>query len=176
MLHTSLLRKKHTGVLRQNFKDGQTAQKKGDCGHIKVSQLSLLHFSDGVIKFERYFSVIWRKIIAQILKETAISTISFTGIARYQFFTWAVVLNPHVSGSSSIFPTAFRHPAQRTVRLLKRKETAAISETWGFIKTDIYVTALENTPVSAILDELKEDPGIDYTYGVRKTFPELESV
>ncbi|MDE7020365.1 MAG: FtsX-like permease family protein [Lachnospiraceae bacterium] len=172
-----------------------------------------------------------RKIIAQILKETAISTISFTGIARYQFFTWAVVLLfvllicfgaifqvcrlnasyalrkgawhsdetgagnrkiPPYNGKVSFeFYYAVRKMQQRKLRYLYM---AAVSfllssltvlcagclkavgnideepETWGFIKTDIYVTALENTPVSAILDELKEDPGIDYTYGVNKIY------
>lgn len=43
-------------------------------------------------------------------------------------------------------------------------------EAWGFIKTDIYVTSLENTPVSAIIGELAEDPKVDYTYGVNKVY------
>ena len=43
-------------------------------------------------------------------------------------------------------------------------------ETWGFIKTDIYVTSAGDTPVSAIIDELKKDPNIDYTYGVNKVY------
>lgn len=43
-------------------------------------------------------------------------------------------------------------------------------ETWGFIKTDIYVTSVEDTPVSAIIDELEKDPKVDYTYGVNKVY------
>ena len=42
-------------------------------------------------------------------------------------------------------------------------------EIWGFIKTDIYVTALEDVPVSGIIPELENDPRVDYTYGVNKT-------
>jgi len=48
-------------------------------------------------------------------------------------------------------------------------------ETWGFIQTDIYVTALEDTPVSSIIDELEQDPRIDYTYGVNKIHPKYQS-
>lgn len=43
-------------------------------------------------------------------------------------------------------------------------------EAWGFIRTDIYVTSVEDTPVSAITDELNEDPKVDYTYGVNKVY------
>ena len=43
-------------------------------------------------------------------------------------------------------------------------------EAWGFIRTDIYVTSLEDTPVSAIIDELKNDTRVDYTYGVNKVY------
>lgn len=43
-------------------------------------------------------------------------------------------------------------------------------ETWGFIRTDIYVTSVEDTPVSAITDELEKDPQIDYLYGVNKVY------
>lgn len=43
-------------------------------------------------------------------------------------------------------------------------------ETWGFIKTDIYVTSVGNMPVSAIIDELEESPKVDYTYGVNKIY------
>ncbi len=43
-------------------------------------------------------------------------------------------------------------------------------EVWGFIKTDIYVTALEDTAVSTVIDELEKDPAIDYTYGVNKVY------
>ena len=41
-------------------------------------------------------------------------------------------------------------------------------EMWGFIKTDIYVTSLENVPVSGIIPELENDPRVDYTYGANK--------
>ena len=41
-------------------------------------------------------------------------------------------------------------------------------EVWGFIKTDIYITALEDTPVSGILPELQNDPRVAFTYGVNK--------
>lgn len=44
-------------------------------------------------------------------------------------------------------------------------------ETWGFIRTDIYVTSVKEIPVSRILEELEEDPGVDYTYGVQKIHP-----
>ncbi|MCH5264540.1 MAG: FtsX-like permease family protein [Lachnospiraceae bacterium] len=43
-------------------------------------------------------------------------------------------------------------------------------EAWGFIKTDIYVTSLEDTPVSAVMDELEKAPEVDYTYGVNKVY------
>lgn len=43
-------------------------------------------------------------------------------------------------------------------------------ETWGFIKTDIYVTSAQDLPVSSIIDELEEDERIDYTYGVNKVY------
>ncbi|MCI8646093.1 MAG: FtsX-like permease family protein [Firmicutes bacterium] len=41
-------------------------------------------------------------------------------------------------------------------------------ELWGFIKTDIYVTSQEDTPVSHIIAELEKDPQILYTYGANK--------
>lgn len=41
-------------------------------------------------------------------------------------------------------------------------------EVWGFIKTDIYVTSMGATPVSDIIDELKKDARIAYTYGANK--------
>ncbi len=44
-------------------------------------------------------------------------------------------------------------------------------ESWGFIKTDIYAASLEDTPVSSIIDELEQDPRVDYTYGVNKIYP-----
>ncbi len=47
-------------------------------------------------------------------------------------------------------------------------------ENWGFIKTDIYVTSLEDTPVSSIMDELEQDPRVDYTYGVNKVYPSYQ--
>ncbi|MCM1257988.1 MAG: ABC transporter permease [Roseburia sp.] len=43
-------------------------------------------------------------------------------------------------------------------------------EAWGFIKTDIYVSSLKNTPVSTVVEELEKDPRIDYTYGVNKVY------
>ena len=43
-------------------------------------------------------------------------------------------------------------------------------EAWGFTKTDIYVTSLESTPVSAVIGELEKDPKIDYIYGVNKVY------
>lgn len=48
-------------------------------------------------------------------------------------------------------------------------------EAWGFIRTDIYVTSLENTPVSSIIDELENDSRVDYTYGVNKVYPKYQS-
>ncbi|MCI8706402.1 MAG: FtsX-like permease family protein [Lachnospiraceae bacterium] len=47
-------------------------------------------------------------------------------------------------------------------------------ETWGFIRTDIYVSSLEDTPVSAVIGELGEDPRVDYTYGVNKVYPKYQ--
>lgn len=41
-------------------------------------------------------------------------------------------------------------------------------EIWGFIKTDIYVTSLEDVPASSIIPQLKNDSRVDYTYGVNK--------
>ena len=41
-------------------------------------------------------------------------------------------------------------------------------EVWGFIKTDIYVTSQAGRPVSSIVEELREDPQVDYTYGANK--------
>ncbi len=41
-------------------------------------------------------------------------------------------------------------------------------EIWGFIKTDIYVTAQEDIPVSSIIEELENEPQVIYTYGVNK--------
>ena len=41
-------------------------------------------------------------------------------------------------------------------------------ELWGFIQTDIYVTSSADTPVSAIITELEQDPRIRYTYGANK--------
>ncbi len=41
-------------------------------------------------------------------------------------------------------------------------------ELWGFIKSDIYVTSVEDTPVSHILEDLESDPRVMYTYGVNK--------
>ena len=43
-------------------------------------------------------------------------------------------------------------------------------EIWGFIKDDIYVTSLEDTPVSSIIDELEKDARVDYTYGANKVY------
>lgn len=48
------------------------------------------------------------------------------------------------------------------------------SETWGFIRTDIYVTALEERPVSGIIKELEEDARVDHTYGVNKVYPKYK--
>lgn len=47
-------------------------------------------------------------------------------------------------------------------------------ETWGFIRTDIYVTSLGNMPVSAVIDDLKQDARVDYTYGVNKVYPKYQ--
>ncbi len=41
-------------------------------------------------------------------------------------------------------------------------------EIWGFIKSDIYVTSLENARASSIIEELEKDPQIRYAYGVNK--------
>lgn len=41
-------------------------------------------------------------------------------------------------------------------------------ELWGFLDTDIYVTSLEDIPVSAILSELEKEPQVAYAYGVNK--------
>ncbi len=43
-------------------------------------------------------------------------------------------------------------------------------EIWGFIKDDIYVTSLEDTPVSGIIDELEKDRRVNYTYGANKVY------
>lgn len=43
-------------------------------------------------------------------------------------------------------------------------------EAWGILKTDIYVTSLDGTPVSTITDGLEKDPEVDYTYGVNKIY------
>ncbi|MDE7284405.1 MAG: ABC transporter permease, partial [Lachnospiraceae bacterium] len=43
-------------------------------------------------------------------------------------------------------------------------------EIWGFIKDDIYVTSLEDTPVSSIIDELEKDRRVNYTYGANKVY------
>lgn len=43
-------------------------------------------------------------------------------------------------------------------------------EIWGFIKDDIYVTSLENTPVSSIIDDLEKDGRVNYTYGANKVY------
>ena len=47
-------------------------------------------------------------------------------------------------------------------------------EAWGFIRSDIYVTSLEDTPVSNIIKELEEDSKVDYTYGVNKVYPKYK--
>lgn len=44
-------------------------------------------------------------------------------------------------------------------------------EIWGFIRTDIYVSSLEDMPVSAVIDELGQDKRVDHTYGVNKVYP-----
>lgn len=44
-------------------------------------------------------------------------------------------------------------------------------EVWGFIRTDIYITSLEDTPVSTVIKELEKDPRVDYIYGVNKVHP-----
>ncbi len=41
-------------------------------------------------------------------------------------------------------------------------------ELWGFLDTDIYITSLEDAPVSSILPELKNEPQVVYAYGVNK--------
>lgn len=43
-------------------------------------------------------------------------------------------------------------------------------EMWGFIRTDIYVTSLEDVPVSTIIEDLEKDPKVDYSYGVNKIY------
>lgn len=48
-------------------------------------------------------------------------------------------------------------------------------EMWGFIKTDIYVTSLENIPVSSIIPELENDLRVDYTYGANKITSQYKS-
>lgn len=47
-------------------------------------------------------------------------------------------------------------------------------ETWGFIRSDIYVSSLQDTPVSAVIDELGQDTRVDYTYGVNKVYPKYQ--
>lgn len=47
-------------------------------------------------------------------------------------------------------------------------------EIWGFIRSDIYITSLEDAPVSGILEELKEDQRVDYAYGVNRIYPQYK--
>ena len=39
---------------------------------------------------------------------------------------------------------------------------------------DIYVSSLQDTPVSAVIDELGQDTRVDYTYGVNKVYPKYQ--
>ena len=43
-------------------------------------------------------------------------------------------------------------------------------EVWGFIKSDIYVTSVEDIPVSGVIHDLEREPEVDYTYGVNKVY------
>lgn len=43
-------------------------------------------------------------------------------------------------------------------------------EAWGILKTDIYVTSLDGTPVSTVTEELEKEPEVEYTYGVNKIY------
>lgn len=43
-------------------------------------------------------------------------------------------------------------------------------EAWGILKTDIYVTSLDGTPVSTVTEELEKEPEVEYTYGANKIY------
>ena len=43
-------------------------------------------------------------------------------------------------------------------------------EAWGILKTDIYVTSLDGTPVSTVREELEKEPEVEYTYGANKIY------
>ena len=170
-------------------------------------------------------------VITGILGDIGIYSVSFTGIAGYQFFVWMIVLLAvllicfcavfkiyRVNASYAIRKGTWQTKEQvrrkqkstyyngrasfelyYAVRGIQNKKAryiyiAGVSlilssltivctgclnavqnidmdpETWGFIKTDIYITSLEDTPVSAIMDELKKDPKVDYPYGVNKVY------
>ena len=170
-------------------------------------------------------------IIIGILGDIGIYTVSFTGIAGYQFLVWITVLlavllicfcaifkiyrlnasyaiwkgvwqpeeksrrkqkNTYYNGRASfelyyavrgIQNKKIRYVYIAGVSLILSSLTIVCTgclnavknidqdpETWGFIKTDIYVTSAEDTPVSAIIDELEQDPEVDYIYGVNKVY------
>lgn len=48
-------------------------------------------------------------------------------------------------------------------------------EIWGFIRTDIYATAMSDVPVSSIIEELEQDSQIDYIYGANKITSQYKS-
>ena len=48
-------------------------------------------------------------------------------------------------------------------------------EAWGILKTDIYVTSLDGTPVSTVTEELEKEPEVEYTYGVNKIYSKYKT-
>ena len=170
-------------------------------------------------------------IITKILGDIGIYTVTFTGIAGYQFLVWITVLSAvllicfcgifkvyRLNASYAIRKGVWQQTVKSkkeqysirynngcsfelyyAVRGMQNKKTRYIyitglslilssltitctgclnavrnidqdPETWGFIRTDIYVTSVGDTPVSDIIDELEKDPRIDYTYGVNKVY------
>ena len=43
-------------------------------------------------------------------------------------------------------------------------------EAWGILKTDIYVTSQDGTPVSTVTEDLENAPEVGYVYGVNKIY------
>lgn len=171
-----------------------------------------------------------KRIIAGILRNIGIYTVSFTKITGYRLLVWISVLSAvlllcfcsvfkiyRLNASHAIRRGAWRTEEKRkarknpcydvmrsfafyyAVRGMQDKKPryiyiAGVSlilssltvicmgclnavgnidrdpEAWGFTRTDIYVTSLEETPVSEIIDELEKEPEIDYTYGANKVY------
>ena len=47
-------------------------------------------------------------------------------------------------------------------------------EAWGILKTDIYVTSLDGTPVSTVTEDLEKAPEVEYVYGVNKIYSQYK--